>query len=1243
VTEKEKSKRIALTLHPKQMLVYQSEARFRVVVAGRRWGKCLASGTRISMTDGGTRLIENVRVGDEVLTLNEETLAIETRRVLNRLDNGVRDTVTIDTAARGLCSTPNHPHLVNGKWKHARHVRPGDLIAVPRCCAEKTGWSRDLVSDDLVWEPVVSCRNSGTARTWDLSIEGNHNFVANGVVTHNTALSRVLIIKMAQVSRRKIWYVAPTYRMAKKIMWRDLQEALPKQWIRKINETTLMITLVNGTIIELLGADKPDSLRGVGIHFLVLDEFQDISEETWTEVLRPTLADTGGHAIFIGCVKGDTRVLPRGGMAEIDTFSRNSPDRTLDPMKKDFYGLGKTFHEANGFWNNGVVPTRRMVTNFGFELEASLPHPVWVMGESGIPEWRRFAALKVGDHVAVDRGMEVWGGHDPLEGWSERVAGLRGKKGGAALRTLGVTHMTEDLAYFLGLWIAEGSFRKGVDCIMITGGDSSVGEFLTSGRVGIRFDAMKNRSDQWRCNAKELVELMCHVGMPPVRSSERRIPGWVAQGRREWAQAFIAGMWDGDGHCSSGRVARVGYDSASRGLIRDLQLLMTNFGIIGKVTTTENPPGRYAGKSSVLHHYTVHGVGVTRFAETISLRIARKAEVLAKMKLPGWSRLDGVPCQKALLERVREGLPRGDPVRKISRIAIGGYRRQDSKTSYRSLENVVSSHACTKDSEAFAALAVNLEAGYFWDEIVALEDGSAKTYDFTIPETCSFWSNGFISHNTPRAYNHLYDLYMLGQDETNRALKRWESWQFATSTSPFVPESELRAARKDMDEKSYLQEFEACHLPDTKVLMFDGTARAVRDIKPGDLVTHAQDDGSHVPVEVLDVGETGVKTICDVTLETGEIVSASERHRFKVCGGTDNTVRLVDAEYLEFVPTRRSAPVKRLARLDHAWSERHRFKICGGADNMVRLDAAEYLKFVPTQRSAFVKRLARLDYAWLRVRYSLSVSRAKINGWQDVGSFDEWCRERWDGDRRVLRLRVEQKTFRPEPVPVWNLLVGSRDHSYLLASGANNFNSFETMTGRVYYPFDRNEHVGEFPFDARLPVWVGMDFNIDPMSTVILQPQPSGEVWAVDEVVLFSSNTQEACAELDKRLWRYQHQTTVYPDPAGGQRQHARGETDLDILRECGFRRLKYRRKHPSVIDRINAVNRMLCAADGTVRLRVDRRCRHLVESFEQTIYKPGSREVNKTPGIEHSADACGYCIELEYPVRRIEFGGLSL
>lgn len=203
--------------------------------------------------------------------------------------------------------------------------------------------------------------------------------------------------------------------------------------------------------------------------------------------------------------------------------------------------------------------------------------------------------------------------------------------------------------------------------------------------------------------------------------------------------------------------------------------------------------------------------------------------------------------------------------------------------------------------------------------------------------------------------------------------------------------------------------------------------------------------------------------------------------------------------------------------------------------------------------------------------------------------------------------------------------------------------SFEAMSGRVYYAFDRRDHVGKYPFDPKLPIWIGQDFNIDPMSSVILQPQPSGEIWAVGEIVLYGSNTLEVCDEIERRYWRHTKQIVMYPDPAGGARQHARGETDLDIMREKGLTRIKYRRAHPPVADRVNAVNKMLKAADGTIKLRVDEGCRTLINSLEQTLYKPGCRDIDKTAGVEHITDALGYCIELEFPVRKVEVGGLSL
>jgi phage terminase large subunit len=113
------------------------------------------------------------------------------------------------------------------------------------------------------------------------------------------------LAKYASVPNSQVWYVAPSYRMAKGIVWDQLKAKLKElRWIDASNEAELKLRLKNGSVIHLKGADNPDSLRGVGLNFIVMDEFQDIDPRVWTEVCRPTLSDKGGHALFTGTPRG---------------------------------------------------------------------------------------------------------------------------------------------------------------------------------------------------------------------------------------------------------------------------------------------------------------------------------------------------------------------------------------------------------------------------------------------------------------------------------------------------------------------------------------------------------------------------------------------------------------------------------------------------------------------------------------------------------------------------------------------------------------------------------------------------------------------------------------------------------------------------------------------------------------------------------------------------------------------------
>ena len=101
---------------------------------------------------------------------------------------------------------------------------------------------------------------------------------------------------------KRAWWVAPTYTMALE-GWRELRQiAIDYGVIVKEAERTIITP--NGGMVSVRSADNPDRLRGAGLDFIVLDECAFIKEQTWTEVLRPTLSDRMGSALFISTPKG---------------------------------------------------------------------------------------------------------------------------------------------------------------------------------------------------------------------------------------------------------------------------------------------------------------------------------------------------------------------------------------------------------------------------------------------------------------------------------------------------------------------------------------------------------------------------------------------------------------------------------------------------------------------------------------------------------------------------------------------------------------------------------------------------------------------------------------------------------------------------------------------------------------------------------------------------------------------------
>lgn len=147
----------------------------------------------------------------------------------------------------------------------------------------------------------------------------------------------VLLIKALQSKSKDVFYVGPTFQQSKDIMWGMLKE-LGRDVIKAAHENTAVLTLINDRKIYLKGSDRPDTLRGVGLEYVVLDEYASMKPEVWEMILRPTLADVKGGAMFIGTPAGKNHFyklfLEAQENEDWEAFQFNSTDNPLlDPKE----------------------------------------------------------------------------------------------------------------------------------------------------------------------------------------------------------------------------------------------------------------------------------------------------------------------------------------------------------------------------------------------------------------------------------------------------------------------------------------------------------------------------------------------------------------------------------------------------------------------------------------------------------------------------------------------------------------------------------------------------------------------------------------------------------------------------------------------------------------------------------------------------------------------------------------------
>jgi phage terminase large subunit-like protein len=232
--------------------------------------------------------------------------------------------------------------------------------------------------------------------------DDNHRFkiVAAGRRFGKSRLAAwLLLIEALQSTSKDVFYVAPTYQQARDILWGLLKE-LGHEVIKSAHENTSVLTLVNNRKIYLKGADRPDTLRGVGLCFCVIDEYADIKPNVWEQILRPALADVQGKALFIGTPKG------RNHFYDLYKYAEGNKDEEWT-----------SFHYSS--YDNPLIPAseidaaKRSMSSFAFRQEflasfeaasRDIFKEEWIKYDEEEPkEGRYFIAVDLAGFVKVDK------------------------------------------------------------------------------------------------------------------------------------------------------------------------------------------------------------------------------------------------------------------------------------------------------------------------------------------------------------------------------------------------------------------------------------------------------------------------------------------------------------------------------------------------------------------------------------------------------------------------------------------------------------------------------------------------------------------------------------------------------------------------------------------------------------------------------------------------------------------------
>ncbi len=243
-------------------------------------------------------------------------------------------------------------------------------------------------------------------------------------------------------------YLAPTYAQAKDAAWTYLKRFTAEIPNVEQRESDLMVVFPNGSRVRLYGAENYDRLRGTYADGVVLDEYGDIDPRAWPEVLRPSLADRQGWAVFIG--------TPRGR----NDFWRIYDEAQADP---EWYSLVLRASQTNLLPADELDDMRRMMTADQYDQELECSFDAAIRGAIYRTELQEMEGEGRICSVPYDPSVPVWTGWDL--GIGDATAVVCAQLVGKEIHIIDYYEATgEPLTHYVE-WLDSKPYRYSVDLL----------------------------------------------------------------------------------------------------------------------------------------------------------------------------------------------------------------------------------------------------------------------------------------------------------------------------------------------------------------------------------------------------------------------------------------------------------------------------------------------------------------------------------------------------------------------------------------------------------------------------------------------------------------------------------------------------------------------------------------------------------------------------------------------------------